>query len=104
MNPEVVAVRPDVTIEVVIRYLRKLGDLPRRTETLFVVDRYDRYLGTDIARRILGRPAPVDQCDDGLAVRAPIDQLDRQLLAVGEQNPWCVAENVFPRLGVGVHA
>ncbi len=53
MNPDVVAVRPDVTVEVVIRYLRRLDDLPRRTETLFVVDRYGRYLGSLFVTRLL---------------------------------------------------
>lgn len=45
MEPDVVAVRPDVTLEVVIRYLRMRGELPRDTDVLFVVNRHDRYLG-----------------------------------------------------------
>ncbi len=45
MDPDVVTVRPDVTLEVVIRYLRIRGDLPRDTDVLFVVNRFDRYVG-----------------------------------------------------------
>jgi magnesium transporter len=45
MEPDVVTVRPDVTLEVVIRYLRMRGELPRDTDVLFVVNRHDRYLG-----------------------------------------------------------
>ena len=45
MNTDTVTVRPDVTLEVVMRYLRMRGELPRRTDCLFVVDRQDRYLG-----------------------------------------------------------
>jgi magnesium transporter len=45
MNPNTVAVRPNVTLEVVLRYLRALGNLPDDTYSLFVVDRNDRYLG-----------------------------------------------------------
>jgi magnesium transporter len=45
MNPTTVAVRPNVTLEVVLRYLRALGTLPDDTYSLFVVDRNDRYLG-----------------------------------------------------------
>jgi magnesium transporter len=45
MNPTTVAVRPNVTLEVVLRYLRALGTLPDDTYSLFVVDRDDRYLG-----------------------------------------------------------
>ena len=45
MNPDTVTVRPNVTIEVVLRYLRALGVLPDNTYSLFVVDRNDRYMG-----------------------------------------------------------
>ena len=45
MEPDVVTVRPDVTLEVVVRYLRMRGELPRDTDILFVVNRHDRYLG-----------------------------------------------------------
>jgi magnesium transporter len=45
MNPDTVAVRPNITLEVVQRYLRALGELPDNTYALFVVDRNDHYLG-----------------------------------------------------------
>jgi magnesium transporter len=45
MEPDVVTVRPDVTLEVVLRYLRMRGKLARDTDVLFVVNRYDRYVG-----------------------------------------------------------
>ncbi len=46
MNTDTVTVRHDVTLDVVLRYLRTRGDLPRATDSLFVVDRYDHYIGT----------------------------------------------------------
>jgi magnesium transporter len=46
MNPDVVTLRPDVTLEVVVRYLRMRGQLPVGTDALFVVDRHDRYIGS----------------------------------------------------------
>jgi len=46
MNPDTVTVRPDVTIEVVLRYLRLSGGVPEKTDALFVVNRHDLYLGT----------------------------------------------------------
>ena len=46
MNPSTIAVRPNVSLEVVLRYLRALGELPDQTASLFVVDRNGRYLGT----------------------------------------------------------
>jgi len=45
MNTDTVSVRPDVTLEVVLRYLRMRGELPDRTDRLFVVNREDKYLG-----------------------------------------------------------
>ncbi|MEJ0085418.1 MAG: magnesium transporter [Pseudomonadota bacterium] len=46
MNTDTVSVRGDVTVEVVLRYLRMRRELPDKTDRLFVVDRNDRYLGT----------------------------------------------------------
>ncbi|MBV1912062.1 MAG: magnesium transporter [Cycloclasticus sp.] len=45
MNPDVVTIRPNVDLDVVLRYLRQRGELPANTDKLFVVDRDDRYLG-----------------------------------------------------------
>jgi magnesium transporter len=45
MNTDPITVRPDVSLDVVARYLRQRGALPEATETLFVVSRYGRYLG-----------------------------------------------------------
>ena len=45
MNTDTITVRPDVTLDVVLRYLRLRGELPEMTDTLFVVDRDDHYLG-----------------------------------------------------------
>lgn len=53
MNTDTVGVRPDVTVEVVLRYLRMRGELPEKTDSLFVVDRRDRYLGTVALTRLL---------------------------------------------------
>jgi magnesium transporter len=53
MNTDTVSVRPDVSVEVVLRYLRMRGELPEKTDRLFVVDRRDRYLGTVSLARLL---------------------------------------------------
>lgn len=45
MNVDAVSVRPDVTLEVVQRYLRARGHIPERTNRLMVVDREGHYLG-----------------------------------------------------------
>jgi len=45
MDFEDVTVRPDVTLEVVLRYLRRFDELPSQTDQLFVVDRDEKLLG-----------------------------------------------------------
>jgi len=46
MNTDTVTVRPEVTLDVVLRYLRRLGEgVPSDTDKLFVVNRDDNYLG-----------------------------------------------------------
>ena len=53
MNTDTVSVRSDVSVEVVLRYLRMRGELPDKTDGLFVVHRDDRYLGTVALTRLL---------------------------------------------------
>jgi magnesium transporter len=45
MDFEDVQVRPDVTLETVLRYLRRFDELPSQTDQLFVVDRDEHLLG-----------------------------------------------------------
>ena len=45
MNPDVVTVRPDVSLDVVLRYLRLRSELPKVLDQLFVVNRSGKYLG-----------------------------------------------------------
>jgi len=45
MNVDAVTVRADVSLEVVLRYLRSRGELPEHLDRLVVVNRYGRYLG-----------------------------------------------------------
>ena len=57
MDFEHVAVREDVTLEVVMRYLRLFDELPDHTDQLFVVDRERRLKGTlPLARLIVSEP------------------------------------------------
>ncbi len=45
MDFEDITVRPDVTLEVVLRYLRRFDELPSQTDQVFVVDGDERLLG-----------------------------------------------------------
>lgn len=45
MDFDIVSIREDITLEVALRYLRRLSNLPDHTDKIFVVDRHDILLG-----------------------------------------------------------
>ncbi len=45
MNTDTITVRADISLDVVLRYLRRIGELPEMTDQLIVTDRHGRYLG-----------------------------------------------------------
>ena len=53
MNVDIVTVRPDVTLEVVARYLRAVGDMPDGTDLIFVVNRDNDFVGSLFLSRLL---------------------------------------------------
>ncbi len=53
MNLDQVTIRADVSLDVVLRYLRIRGELPDHTDQLFVTDRHDHYLGALYLRDLL---------------------------------------------------
>lgn len=53
MDLDTITVRADVTLDVVLRYLRRRGEMPRHTDRLIVVDRFGYYLGGLPLRRLL---------------------------------------------------
>lgn len=71
MNTDVVPVRADVSLDVVARYLRKLGELPEQTDSLMVVDRDNRYMGVLPLSDVLTRKpettvGEIMKADDGI--------------------------------------
>ncbi len=53
MDFDIVTIREDVTLEVVLRYLRRLDELPDHTDLLFVVDRNEHLKGVLPLNRLL---------------------------------------------------
>lgn len=55
MNTDTITLRQDVTVDVVLRYLRRRGEIPAMTDNLIVVDPDNKYLGlvalTDLLTR-----------------------------------------------------
>ena len=57
MNVDVVTVRSDVEVDVVLRYLRVLSRMPEQTDSLMVVDRANAYLGVlPLSRLVTSHP------------------------------------------------
>ncbi|HSI37738.1 MAG TPA: magnesium transporter [Methylotenera sp.] len=53
MDFDIVTIREDITLEVALRYLRRLGSLPDHTDKLFVVDRNDILRGVLPLKRMV---------------------------------------------------
>jgi len=53
MNVDIVTVRPDVTLSVVMRYLHARGDIPDGTDSIYVVNRNNEYFGSLYLSRLL---------------------------------------------------
>lgn len=62
MDFDIVTIREDVTLEVALRYMRRLGSLPNHTDKLFVVDRHDILQGVLPLKRMV-----VSDLDDTVA-------------------------------------
>lgn len=62
MDFDIVTIREDITLEVALRYLRRIGSLPDHTDKLFVVDRHDMLRGVLPLKRLV-----VSDLDSGVA-------------------------------------
>lgn len=84
MNPDVVTVRADVNVDVVLRYLRLRGELPDHTDHLFVVSRRHQYLGRlSLAALVTHEDGtPINRLIDGeqpaIAVEETAEEVARQ--------------------------
>ncbi len=45
MNTDTITVRADISLDVVLRYLRRIGEIPEMTDQLIVTNRENKYLG-----------------------------------------------------------
>jgi len=86
MNTDTITIRPEVTLDVVLRYLRLLGDIPKQTDHLIVVDRDNRYLGIlPLSQLLINEPniTVEDIMDDKIAA-IPSDMQDNDVAMVFE--------------------
>ena len=87
MNLDVVTVRPDVTLETVARFLRRRGEIPEKTNRLFVADREGRYIGSlRLADLLINKPG---QAVEALVMTdlpaVPVDMGDAEVARLFEQ-------------------
>ncbi len=87
MNVDAVTVRENITLEVVLRYLRRRGELPEHTNSLFVVDRNDRLVGVLSVARLLTADvtARVAQLMEREVMKFPALTPDREVAAAFER-------------------
>ena len=81
MDTEVITVRPDITVDVVLRYLRRFEEIPEITDNLFVVNRDDTFVG-NLPIGLLLTSAPTTRVREVMntEVRAiPVDLIDTKV-------------------------
>lgn len=66
MNTDTITIRPDISLDVVLRYLRRLKELPDATDNLWVVSRNDTFIGALALSKLL-------TSDPSMTVREAMD-------------------------------
>lgn len=93
MNTDTITVRADVTVDVVLRYLRLKGELPEATDKLYVADRNDKLIG-EIALSRLVTVDPSKVVSDIMSpdiVSIPVDMDETEVAKLFERHDWVSA-------------
>ncbi|WP_218310190.1 magnesium transporter [Alteromonas antoniana] len=93
MNTDTITLRPDVTVDVVLRYIRLKGDLPENTDTFYVVNRTDNLVGiVPVARLLTADPDDkVGDVMDEEAEAIPVNMPDDEVASLFERYNWLSA-------------
>ena len=93
MNPDVVTVRADVSVDVVLRFLRLRGELPDNTDHLYVVSRRHQYLGRiALAQLLTHEPTtPINTLMDGEQPAIAVDTLSDEVARQFSDHDWISA-------------
>ena len=87
MDPDTIVVREDIILDVVLRYLRRRGEIPDGTDKLFVVDRKNKYIGQLTLSKLL-------TSDPSMMVDDLMDKIDN---AIPATMPAQEVANLFER-------
>jgi magnesium transporter len=87
MNTDTITVRPDLSIDVVLRYLRRHKSLPDMTDSLIVVNRKDEYIGTlPLTKMLVSYPSTtVREIMDTDAVVIPVIMKENEIANIFER-------------------
>jgi magnesium transporter len=93
MNPDVVTVRADTTVDVVLRYLRLRGELPEHTDHLYVVSRRHQYIGRIALQALLTHEAntQVNQLIDDEQPAIGVDESSDEVARQFSDHDWISA-------------
>ena len=93
MNTDTVTIRPDVTLDVVLRYLRLKGELPEGTDELYVVDKDNCFIGAVSLALLLTRSPDLtvrnvmdDHCES-----IPVTMDESEVAQLFERHNWISA-------------
>ncbi len=93
MNTDTITIRARLTLEVVLRYLRRLDEIPAMTDNLIVVNRADQFIGLLPLRTLLVADPSVSVREMMVTdvVPIPVDTTDTEVARLFERNDWVSA-------------
>ena len=93
MNTDTITIRADLTLDVVLRYLRRHEEIPEMTDNLIVVTRNDRYIGLLPLRTLLVADPAVSVREMMITDQEPIPATlpDDNVARLFERNDWVSA-------------
>ncbi|MGY0556297.1 MULTISPECIES: magnesium transporter [unclassified Lysobacter] len=93
MNPDVVTVRADTTVDVVLRFLRLRGELPEHTDHLYVVSRRHQYRGRiALAALLTHEPStPINRLLDDEQPAFDVDESANEVARQFSDHDWLSA-------------
>lgn len=93
MNTDTITLRPEVTIEVILRYLRLKHEIPEGTDTLYVTNRHDKLIGTVSLTKLLTSDPEitVEEVMDDEPEPIPVEMDEGEVAKLFERHDWLSA-------------
>ncbi|MFT6898329.1 MAG: magnesium transporter [Paraglaciecola sp.] len=93
MNTDTITLRPEVSVDVILRYLRLKGDIPASTDTFYVVNRQDELIGSvPVTKLLTAMPSTkVHELMNNDSVTIPMNMSDSEVASLFERYDWVSA-------------